>query len=209
MVSDHAVKLCQETPTVSSEFAKNPSEAPTEIIKRLYGHHKPTTGHDVSGVGRPPASVADLERARQCGKWGPKEPSELFLRVYHDVLSCLDTDPMGGMVSPPLMGSYGTIPLTIIAPLADIFRHMSNLIVRAEKEVILITCSWSPSVASKLISDALRELSARAGRRGERVVVKVMYDKAGAAQFINNRQPVKPEAYSGCVESRHNATIIQ
>jgi len=118
------------------------------------------------------------------------------------VLSCLDADPLGGMVSPSLMGSYGTIPLTIIAPLADIFRHMANLIVRAEKEVIFITCSWSPSVASRLISDALKELSARAGRRGERVVVKVMYDKAGAAQFINNRQDVKPEAYSGYVISR-------
>lgn len=95
------------------------------------------------------------------------------------------------------MGSYGTIPLTVIAPLADIIRHMPNLIVRAEKEVILITCSWSASVAQRLISDALKELSVRAGRRGERVVVKVMYDKAGAAQFINNRQQVKPEVYSG------------
>lgn len=104
---------------------------------------------------------------------------------------------MGGTVSPPLMGSYGTIPLTVIAPLADIIRHMPNLIVRAEKEVILITCSWSASVAQRLISDALKELSVRAGRRGERVVVKVMYDKAGAAQFINNRQQVKPEVYSG------------
>lgn len=95
------------------------------------------------------------------------------------------------------MGSYGTIPLTVTAPLADIIRHMINLIVRAEKEVILITCSWSASVAQRLISDALKELSVRAGRRGERVVVKVMYDKAGAAQFINNRQQVKPEVYSG------------
>ena len=99
------------------------------------------------------------------------------------------------------MGSHGTIPLTVIAPLADIFRHMANLIVRAEKEVIFITCSWSPSVASRLISDALRELSARAGQRGDRVVVKIMYDKAGAAQFINNRQQVKPEVYSGFVDS--------
>ena len=100
-------------------------------------------------------------------------------------------------MSPPLMGGYGTIPLTVIAPLADIVRHMANLIVRAEKEVVLITCSWSPSVAQKLISDALKELSARAGRRGERVIAKVMYDKASAANFINNRQPVKPEVYSG------------
>ncbi len=31
---------------------------------------------------------------------------------------------MGGMISPPLMGSHGTMPLAVIAPLADIFRHM-------------------------------------------------------------------------------------
>ena len=197
MVSDHAVKLCQETSTVSSELAKNPSEAPIDIIKRLYGHHKPTTSHDASGVDRPVATPVDLERVLQCGKWGPQQPSEFFLRIVHDVLHTLDADPIGGMVSPPLLGSHGSMPLSVIAPLADIFRHMSNLIVRAEKEVILITCSWSPSVASRLISDALKELSARCGRRGERVVVKVMYDKAGAAQFANPRQVVKPEAYSG------------
>lgn len=197
MLSDRLVKLCQETATVSSEYAKNPSESPTEIAKRLYGHCKPAGKHDFPGVARPPLSPTDLERTSQCGKWGPTQPSNFFLQVFHDALTTLDADPLGGMVSPPLMGSYGTIPLTVIAPLADIIRHMANLIVRAEKEVFLITCSWSPSVAQKLISDALKELSVRAGRRGERVVVKVMYDKAGASQFINNRQPVKPEAYSG------------
>ena len=197
MVSDRVFKLCQEAPTVSSEFAKKPSEAPTEIAKRLYGNTKPASKHDFPGIDRPPASVADLERALQCGKWGPSKPSEFFLRVWNDVLSSLDADPLGGMVSPPLMGSYGTMPLAVIAPLADVVRHMSNLIVRAEREVFLITCSWSPSVAVHLVSDALKELSRRAGQRGGRVVVKVMYDKAGAAQFINNRQPVKPEVYSG------------
>lgn len=68
---------------------------------------------------------------------------------------------------------------------------------RAQKEVILITCSWSPSLASKLISAALKELSVRAGQRNERVVVKVMYDKAGAANLMNPRQHVKTEAFSG------------
>ena len=204
MVSDRAVKLCQEAQTVSNEFAKNPSKAPTEICEHLYGHHKPIITHEeqkqehaVSGVDRPPATATELEKARQCGKWGSQQPSETFLQVYHDVLATLDADPLGSMVSPPLMGSYGTIPLTIIAPLADIVRHMSNLIVRAEREVILITCSWSPSVAQALVSDALKELSIRAGRRGQRVTVKLMYDKAGPAQFVNNRQQVKPEVYSG------------
>ena len=197
MLSDETVKLCQDERTVSAEFAKNPTEAPIDIIKRLYSSHKPSVNHH--GAEQQPATVADIERARQCGKWGPTQPSELFLRVFHDAVSCLDADPMSGMISPALMGSYGTVPLTIIAPLADIFRHMANLIVRAEKEVILITCSWSPSVASALISDALVESSKRAGQRGEKVVVKVMYDKAGPAQFLNPRQTVGPDVYSGYV----------
>lgn len=204
MVSDRAFKLCRETRTVTDEYAKNPSKAPLQICEELYGHQKPTLAHEeqkhehlVTGEDRPPPTAGELEKARQCGKWGPQQPSEFFLQVYHDVLATLNADPLSGMVSPPLMGSYGTIPLTIIAPLADIVRHMSNLIVRAEQEVILITCSWSPSVAQVLVSDALKELSIRAGRRGQRVTVKLMYDKAGPAQFINNRQQVKPEVYSG------------
>ena len=197
MASMLAYKLCQDNSTVSSEVAKDPKEAPINVIKRLYGDCKPDTSLECSGDDRPPATTEELERARQCGHWGPQQPSDFFLRVYNDALQCLGVDPMASMVSPPLMGSHGTIPLAVIAPLADIVRHMSNLIVRAEKEVILITCSWSPSVASRLISDALRELSIRAGQRGDRVVVKVMYDKAGAAQLINSRQPVSPDVYSG------------
>jgi len=95
------------------------------------------------------------------------------------------------------MGSHGTIPLTVIAPLADVVRHISNLIVRAEREVFFITCSWSPSVAQRLVKDALVELSRRAGKRGRRVVVKMMYDKAGPANFMNSHQKQKVDAYTG------------
>ena len=126
-----------------------------------------------------------------------RNPSPLFLQAYADSLTCLDADPMSGMVSPPLMGSHGTIPLTVVAPLADIIRHVSNLIVRAEREVFFITCSWSPSVAQRLIKDALIELSKRAGQRGQRVVVKMMYDKAAAKNAIDAHQLVKEEAYTG------------
>ena len=197
MAQQQIYKLCQEAPTVSSEFAKNPKDAPTDIIKRLYGDCKPNTSFDSSVHDRPAATADDLELTRQCGRWGPQQPSQFFLQVYHDALQCLGADPMASMVSPPLMGSHGTLPLAVIAPLADIIRHMSNLIVRAEKEVILITCSWSPSVASRLISDALRELSARMGRKGGRAIVKVMYDKAGPSHFSNSRQLVTPDVYSG------------
>lgn len=121
--------------------------------KKLYGHAKATTTQHASGVDRPSPSPEDIDTLLKGFDFGPQRPSDLFLKVFHDAVQCLDYDPLGGMVSPPLMGTHGSIPLTVIAPLADIFRHMSNLIVRAQKEVILITCSWSPSLATTLISE--------------------------------------------------------
>lgn len=196
MVSQHVLALCQASETVSSVLAKTPTEAPGDIVKKLYGHHKKDLHHDPEKY-RTAITAQGLEDAMKCGHWGPTQPSPLFLQAYADVLNCLDVDPVSGVVSPPLMGSHGTVPLTIIAPLADIIRHVSNLIVRAEKEVFFITCSWSPSVAQRLIKDALIELSKRAGQRGERVVVKMMYDKASAANAFDAHQLVKPEAYTG------------
>jgi phosphatidylserine/phosphatidylglycerophosphate/cardiolipin synthase-like enzyme len=195
MVSEHVVKLCQATETVSSVLAKNPTEAPGDIVKRLYAQYKKDTHAHLDE--RPPAlSPNELEIVRQCGRWGTTQPSPLFLQAFGDALNCLDSDPMSGVVSPPLMGSHGTVPLTVIAPLADIIRHCSNLIVRAEREVFFVTCSWSPSVAQRLIKEALIELSKRAGARGERVVVKMMYDKAGAKNAIDAHQVVEPKTYT-------------
>ncbi|KAK0119681.1 hypothetical protein ONS95_011117 [Cadophora gregata] len=76
-------------------------------------------------------------------------------------------------------------------------RHMSNLIVRAEKEVILATNYWQNSVASKYITNAMRELSRRAGKRGERIVFKLEYDRGSAKQALNNHMSVTPKEYMG------------
>ena len=195
MVSEHVFKLCQGTETVSSVLAGNTSETPGEVVKRLYGHHAKDL-HRNPDVNRPAPSAEALEMAFKCGRWGPTRPSPLFLQAFADSLDCLDADPMAGIVSPPLMGSHGTVPLTVIAPLADIIRHCANLIVRAEREVFFITCSWSPSVAQRLVKNALIELSRRAGLRGQRVVVKMMYDKAAAANVMDPHQAVKTDAYT-------------
>ncbi|PNY26772.1 Uncharacterized protein TCAP_03292 [Tolypocladium capitatum] len=195
MVSERVCKLCRETETVSSVLATNPTEAPGDVVKRLYGHH-PKDLHHNPDENRPAPSPEALEMAFKCGRWGPAKPSPLFLQAFADSLNCLDADPMSGMVSPPLMGSHGTVPLTVIAPLADVIRHCSNLIVRAEREVFFATCSWSPSVAQRLVKNALIELSRRAGQRRQRVVVKMMYDKAGAANAFDSHQAVKPAAYT-------------
>ena len=104
---------------------------------------------------------------------------------------------MVGMTSPPLMGSYGVVPLSIIAPLPDICRHMSNCIARAQKEVFLATNYWQSSDASTLITNALKELSRRAGERGEKAIVKIIYDRGKAKQVIDNHQIVGVDEYTG------------
>ncbi|KKY24847.1 putative iq calmodulin-binding motif protein [Diplodia seriata] len=67
---------------------------------------------------------------------------------------------------------------------------MSNLIARAEHEVILATNYWKESDASRLITDSLKELSKRAGRRNQRAVVKIIYDRGSAKQVFNNHLDV-------------------
>lgn len=104
---------------------------------------------------------------------------------------------MAGVVSPPLMGSHGTVPLTIVAPLPDLCRHMANCIVRAEKEVFLGTNFWIHSDASTLITNAFRELSRQAGKRGEKVVVKVLYDRGDPRQAYENHLSVPEKSYTG------------
>ena len=120
----------------------------------------------------------------------------LTLQIFHDALRPLNGDPLIGMVSPPLMGSSGVNPLTIIAPLSDICRHMSNVIARAQKEVFLATNYWMDSDATHLINQGLLELSRRAGRRNEKAIVKIMYDRGNPKQFINNHQSVLEKEYT-------------
>lgn len=66
----------------------------------------------------------------------------------------------------------------------------SNLIARAETEVFLATNYWMNSKASRLITDSFRELSRRAGERGEKAVVKLLYDRGNPKQMIDPHQSV-------------------
>jgi phosphatidylserine/phosphatidylglycerophosphate/cardiolipin synthase-like enzyme len=185
--------------SVSSELAADPTKSAKHISEKLYGGQHPAVVQLPQPHERTPASKEDIARARACGNWGTAEPSELFLQCFHDALCALNHDPLEGMVSPSLMGSTGTIPLTIIAPLPDIARHMSNLIVRAEREVFLATNFWIASDASRLITDAFLELSKRAGERGQRIVVKVMYDRGNIKQVLDNHQIMTVEQYTGAM----------
>lgn len=194
-ISDRIYDYCTTPQSVSSELTKNPSEEPAHVADALYGGtHLAITEHK-SHV-RHPASAAELQRARECGNWGRSQPSELFLQCYHAALCSLSHDPLAGMVSPGLMGSNGVLPVTVIAPVPDICRHMANLIVRAEKEVFLATNFWIVSGAASIITDAIKELSRRAGERGERIVVKIMYDRGNIKQVVDNHQIMSPKQYT-------------
>jgi phosphatidylserine/phosphatidylglycerophosphate/cardiolipin synthase-like enzyme len=74
---------------------------------------------------------------------------------------------------------------------------MSNLIVRADKEVVLATNYWQNSVASKFITNAMKELSRRAGERGTRIIMKLEYDRGAPRQLIENHYIVSKKEYTG------------
>lgn len=195
-ITDKILGFCRESRSVSSEYAHDHTKPPGHYAEQLYGKEQKDVTEQRPPHMRKPLSQEEILRARQCGNWGISEPSELFLQCYHDALCSLEHDPLAGMVSPSLMGSNGVLPLTIIAPLPDICRHMSNVIARAEHEVFLATNYWITSDASRLITDSLQELSKRAGARGQRVVVKIMYDRGNIKQVKENHQPVSVEEYT-------------
>ncbi|KAJ7043148.1 hypothetical protein C8F04DRAFT_1073827 [Mycena alexandri] len=199
MISPKVYDLCTSTETVSSLVAKDPELAPGDAYKKLYGGHTPGPKESIAKARehRDVHTSDDLKRARDCGKWGPTQPSELFLKLYHDALCTLDHSVASAMVSPPLMGSCGTIPLSVISVVPDIMRHMSNLIVRADKEVVLATNYWQNSVASKYITNAMKELSRRAGERGTRIIMKLEYDRGSPRQLIQPHYSVSQKEYTG------------
>jgi hypothetical protein len=184
-------ELCRSHASLSSEYAHHLEQSPQEICKSLYGSHHLTTSSGHKTRDQIPDEKADLEWARRCGDFGETQPSELFLHAFHDLLQCLEDDPLANCVSPPLCGSTGFVPTTTIAPLNDQMRHMSNVIVRARKEVLLATNFWKKSGASTFVNDAMVELSRRAGQRGEKIVFKLIFDRGDLKQ-VRWLQPVHP-----------------
>ncbi|KAL3489397.1 hypothetical protein BJX62DRAFT_252694 [Aspergillus germanicus] len=200
MISGNVYNLCHGDCTVSSELAGDSKRAPYKVFKELYEDARKAEKHaDQTNATSDEESEnfedQELKKAAECGKWGGAVPSRLFLKIYHDALCTLEKNPLGGVVSPPLMGSNGVVPLTIVAPLPDVCRHMANCIARAEKEVFLATNYWIYSDASTLITNGLKELSKRAGERGEKVVVKVLYDRGDPRQVWDNRLNVGEKSY--------------
>jgi hypothetical protein len=82
MISDSVYELCHGSVTVSSELAKDPTLAPGDIYKKLYGKAIRNAENGKSSKSSPgPVPESELKRAEECGQWGPTKPSELFLSV--------------------------------------------------------------------------------------------------------------------------------
>ncbi|KAG1748562.1 hypothetical protein EDB19DRAFT_1682398 [Suillus lakei] len=194
-ISDEVYSLTHSQKTLTTALAAFPTSSPGHLAKTLYAEHhqKPVAsggyletfmsvlqrGNANETQRIPPGepTQADLDRAAECGEFGSR-PSDLFLKIYCDVLATLDTNPWAGVVSPPLLGSRGVVNLSIISVIPDIIQHHYDCIVRAESEVFLATNFWQASKSASKICDALLELSRRAMKRGKKVVVKMMYDRA-------------------------------
>ena len=203
------VDLCRPGgPTITEALARKPTSGVKAIAEELY----PKPGKLSEGVARlkiskDHASMADSSKpgqeeldlaADQCGAF-PSRPSDLFLSMYLAATRSLERNPLNGMVSPPLMGSSGVVPLSIISVIPDIMKHYAEVIVEAQHEVMLATNFWVAellshslslvntsfqvaSKSSKIITDAMLELSRRAEQRGKKVVFKLIYDRGNPKQ---------------------------
>jgi hypothetical protein len=82
-IKESLAALCQSSETVSSLLAEDPTLAPGDAWKKLYSHHlrHSLESKDIRDIGRGGLDESELKIASDCGKWGPEEPSELFLRV--------------------------------------------------------------------------------------------------------------------------------
>lgn len=193
---DRIEKLCTNKQSVSAVYAVESERSPGDIADSLYKSHLLTASTRTPRNEFTPVTKLELDFARRCGRFEGTEPSDLFLSAYYRSLLPIEGDALANCCSPSLSGSTGIVPMAVIGSIHDQLRHVSNLIVRAQHEVLLATNFWKASKSSTYISDALRELSKRSQQRGVKVIVRIMYDRGAAAQVFNNHQDVGPQGWT-------------
>ncbi|EIN06967.1 hypothetical protein PUNSTDRAFT_135667 [Punctularia strigosozonata HHB-11173 SS5] len=204
MPSDAILALATGPDTVTSVLARDPTRDIDKVAEQLFppkvvgGKHSKEAKRALKG--HEDYSDLDLARAEKCGKF-PYKPSELFLKIYSDVLDTLERNPLIGVVSPPLLGSSGVVTLSIVSTIPDIMRHYKHLIVNCRFEVMLATNFWQESYASSFVHDALIELSQRyiadPSKYRSKPVVKFIYDRGSPKQVFQNHLHIKPEEWAG------------
>jgi hypothetical protein len=137
----------------------------------------------------------ELNFAAEFGRF-PQRPSDLFLKLFHNVLSTLKRDPLCGRVSPSLIGTSGVIPLTIISTIPDIMQHYYQCIIHAKKEVLFATNYWEKGQSVNIIGQALRDLSKRAQNENRFIVFKLIIDHPTKENLIHFHSILPPHKWS-------------
>jgi hypothetical protein len=88
-IDDAVYELCQSPVSVSTILAHDKSTTPEEAWAELVGDHQcgTTAERDVKTIGKGVLPHEEVRRTRLCGRWGDKEPSDLFIRVSRRALS--------------------------------------------------------------------------------------------------------------------------
>ncbi|CAF1383989.1 unnamed protein product [Rotaria sp. Silwood1] len=159
--------LASEVPVVQS-----PKEAAETLFSQPLHHLRPRINYEIL---QHEITEEELNAAAQYGRF-IERPSDLFLKLFHNVLCTLRRDPLAGRVSPSLIGTTGVIPLTIISTIPDIMQHYYHCIIHAQKEVLLATNYWEKGESVNIIGRALKDLSKRAENENRYVIVKLMID---------------------------------
>jgi hypothetical protein len=89
--------------------------------------------------------------------------------LYAAALDAADKDPKTAVCSPSLLGSSGVCTMTIVSIIPDIMQHYHDVIVTAQREVLIATNAWEAGKSVELVTTAFQELNERAKRENRRV----------------------------------------
>jgi phosphatidylserine/phosphatidylglycerophosphate/cardiolipin synthase-like enzyme len=137
----------------------------------------------------------ELNFAANFGRF-PSRPSDLFLKLFYNVLCTLKRDPLCGVVSPSLIGTSGVIPLTIISTIPDIMQHYYHCIVHAKNEVLFATNYWEKGHSVSIIGQALKDLSKIAQDENRFIVFKLMIDHPTKENITHFHSILPPNKWS-------------
>ncbi|UJR38813.1 hypothetical protein I4U23_031478 [Adineta vaga] len=159
---------------------------PEDVIKSQFsnGYHHHRLQYKIkSKFCRYEITQKELDIAAEFGQFSHR-PSDLFLKIFYNVICTLEYNPLVGCVSPSLIGSSGIIPLTIISTIPDIMHHYYHVIINAQKEILFTTMYWEKSESSNVICQAFYELNKRAGNENRHIIIKLMIDHPKFSNII-------------------------
>jgi len=110
--------------------------------------------------------------------------------MFAAAVDAAEKDPKTAVCSPSLLGSSGVVTLSIVSIIPDIMQHYHDVIVTAQKEVLIATNAWEPGKSVELVTSAFQELNERAGRDGRKVSNANL-----SSNFLGGRQ-----GFDGCCQ---------